>query len=278
MEYCTLCQGLRKNLGILSSLFLNYECTFLYIFLSSLYPNIEDSEQTFRCPLNPLKKQTTKRFSQGLEYASFINYHLALLKIEDGIIDGNWYTKIIYRILYRILSWNRKYQSLKLKYDKVATDVALHCKDLYHLEQKEYTDYDQCSQTMGAALRSVVQYYIELFPIENADAVLAFAEHLGMWIYLIDAYDDYENDKKHGAFNPLDLVTNCPPHDYSTIIRSGEFMLEMMTMNLTTLQGQIRFYRHREIIENVVRFGTRRSVQMIKKKREGKNNDQCCKH
>ncbi len=274
-EYCTLCHGLRSNLGLLSSLLINYECTFLFIFLSSLYPDNDVSRVTFRCPVNPLKKQTTKPSHAILEYCSFINYYLVLLKLDDSIVDGNWVKRNVCRFLYWFMVRSKKYKRLRGKYSEVAIGIEQCCKELYRLEASENIDYDSCSQMMGLLLQSIVQHYLQYHSISSSEMVIKFAKHLGMWIYLIDAYDDYEEDKKHGSFNPLTLLN---PADDSICIQSGDLMLGMMTMNLKTIQKQITFYRHFEIIENIVDFGTRHAVYSIKKKREGKADDKCCKH
>ena len=104
INYCTLCHGLKKNFGFWSTSLLNYECTFLYIFLIAIYPEIDSEEEMFRCPINPIKKQHTQINNDVLEYASFVNYHLALLKMYDGSTDSKWFKKLIYKIVYWIMS------------------------------------------------------------------------------------------------------------------------------------------------------------------------------
>lgn len=81
--YCALCYGLRTHLGFFSSMLLNYECTFLYVFLSGVSPEGPSQECTFRCSANPAKKISTETSGDVLEYASFVNYHLAVLKAYE---------------------------------------------------------------------------------------------------------------------------------------------------------------------------------------------------
>ena len=279
MNYCTLCHGLRLNLGFWSTLLLNYECTFLYIFLVALYPEIDVETKEFRCPANPIKKQYAQVNSNVLEYVSFVNYHLALLKVYDGVTDSKFVKGLIYRVVFRIMNNNKKYILLRDKYSEMAKTTDELCKDLYRLEIEVCKDFDMCSATMGNVLYEIINFYLQRHPIKKSEAVLEFSKHLGMWTYLIDAYDDYEYDCKHGKFNPLNsFVSENGMEDNSSIgLQSGEMMLGMMTVNLSELHKNIDFYRYEEIIGNIVNHGTRNAVQTIKNKREKKKNDCGCK-
>ena len=100
-----------------------------------------------------------------------------------------------------------------------------------------------------------------------------------MWTYLIDAYDDFDDDQKRERFNPLNAFTVGADAENSCEIglRSGEMMLGMMTANLFALQKEINFYHHEEIIENIISYGTRSSVQKIKTRREKARNAYNCR-
>lgn len=129
---------------------------------------------------------------------------------------------------------------------------------------------------MGNVLHEILAFHFRNHPIENEHTLLNFARHLGMWTYLIDAYDDFEDDQKHHRFNPLThLGMNfCQGNSSYMSLQCGEIMLGMMSINLSALQENITFYRHNEIIENIVNYGTRNAVQTIKKKKE-KEKDAC---
>lgn len=282
LEYCTLCHGLKTNFGLLSTPLLNYECTFLYIFLTALYPESNTEEETFRCPINPAQKQHAHINRDALEYASFVNFHLALLKVYDGCTDSKWLKKLIFKFIFWVMSRNRKYALLRSKYAEIAQKTDDCCKELYRLEAAGCNDYDLCSAAMGDVLYEIMDFYLQGHPVENSGSILSFAEHLGMWTYLIDAYDDFEDDQKSGGFNPLNSFAVASDFEERSqlCLRSGEIMLGMMTVNLSALQKSIAFYRHNEILDNIVSYGTRSAVQTIKNKknkRVKKKNDCNCK-
>ena len=153
------------------------------------------------------------------------------------------------------------------------------CKDLYSLEKDRELDFDLCSGTMGRVLVEIVNGYVMYHPTESQQPVVDFANHLGMWTYLIDAYDDFEKDSKKGSFNPLISFSNDPDTDKANAARlhSGELMLGMMTSNLRVLLKEITLFRYSEIIENIIGFGTLIAVQVCKKKKVKKNDCYCKK-
>lgn len=277
-EYCTLCHGLKKNFGLLSTVLLNYECTFLYIFLSALYPITELKQESFRCPMNPLRKHKVSINNEALEYASFVNYHLALLKVYDGCVDSKLLKRWIYKITFLIMSQNKKFRRLRSKYEKMAQSTDALCKKLYSLEASNCQDFDLCANLMGDVLYQIMICYLELHPVDNQEVILEFSKHLGMWIYLIDAFDDFEADKKDGNFNPLNsFADGFEPKDAEKgCIRTGEIMLGMMAENLTEFLQGIQFHKDNETIENIVKYGTRAAVRKIKHRRNQKGNECTC--
>lgn len=271
--YCVVCYGLRKNIGYFSTLFLNYEAVFLYIFLDGLSSDVP-VETKFRCITNPLKKVFSKINLQLLEYTSFICYSLTLLKIIDNSRDSN--KKLVYKLLEWLLSKNKRYLKLQQKYAGIDNEVKHLYDELYHLENNECRDFDLCSVTMGRVLAGIVEYYLNLQNIECVNAK-EFAMHLGMWTYLIDAYDDYESDAKKGAFNPLysfehmqhgftDINEKC--YCNSPALLYAEMMLGMMSKNMADYIIKLKFRGNTEIIENIVCYGT---INEVKKIRQVKN-------
>lgn len=277
-EYCTLCHGLKKNFGLLSTVLLNYECTFLYIFLAALHPITELRLEIFRCPMNPIRKQSASINIEALEYASFVNYHLALLKVYDGCADSKLPKKWIYKIIFWTMAHNKRYRQLRFKFEKMAQSTDALCKKLYSMEASNCQDFDLCANVMGDVLFEIMNCYLELHPVDNQKLILEFSKHLGMWIYLIDAFDDFEIDNKKGNFNPLNsFADGFDPEDAEKgCIKTGEIMLGMMAENLTEFLQGIHFHRHGEIIENIVRYGTRAAVKKIKYRRNKKKNECAC--
>ena len=258
---------------------------FLYVFLDGLSTD-HCEDVRFRCITNPFKSLSSKINTQLLEYTSFVCYSLTLLKILDNCRDSK---NRVYRLLKWLLLKNKRYIKLQQRYLEVDNEVKRLYDVLHGLEKNACQDFDLCSDTMGNVLSEIVGYYMKKQEIE-CETACKFAKHLGMWIYLVDAYDDYEIDVKRGLFNPLrsfdqvgydglDIIGN--PTSNSPALLYAEIMLGMMIRNMIDCVEELDFRKNGEIIKNIIRFGTVDEVKRIqdgKKKNNELQREQCRKH
>ena len=269
--YCTVCYGLRKHFGFLSTAFLKFESVFLYALLDGIISNCEWKKVTFKCTTNPFKRIEADVNDQLLEYVSFINYSLVLLKIADNCKDSN---NIIYKILHYFLKKKKRYLKLQTKYNITSKLNCLY-DELYNLEITNSKNFDDCSKTMGAILYEIVNNYLLYNNSETDENILILAEHLGMWIYLIDAFDDFYYDIKRKSFNPLFSFSfeTDTFEGQQRCLKSGELMLTMMSANISQIIDNILILRHDEIIKNIVKYGLNATSQKIIKKRYKRNGN-----
>lgn len=279
--YCGLCHGLRKNLGILGSCFLSNECTFLLVFLDALMEESEASDVCFRCTVNPIEKKHAKLNPKLLSYVSFVNYHLTLLSFRDHYLDSRFLKRWFFKACYYYLAKRRKYKRQLAAYSEIAERITSACDQLIQLETVAGSSYDDCSRQMGQLLADVVASCPSISAETLSSGVLPLAHHLGMWVYLIDAYDDLEKDDKHGSFNPLRSFLAADENDpIKTCRQLGELMLNLMHIILCSLAKTIHFYRHAEILENIIDCGTSCAAGNAKnrKKRKDKKNGKSKSH
>ncbi len=270
--YCSLCYGLRTNFGLSSTMLLNYECVFLYIFLDSISQNESDKTISFRCHANPVKKVSADVNPKALEYASFINYYLALLKVKDNCNDSK---NPFYKTCYSLLKNKRAYKKYEKKYSDLISYVNECYEKLYRLEISGNATFDDCSATMGNALQAIVREYITENKIENTVAE-EFAKHTGMWIYLIDAYDDLEKDEKQGRFNPLKTFEVKQASPIAAYNKNGNLMLGLMCFKLSGLLRECKTEKNSEIMDNIINYGMKKAVWKIKCRKE-RNHKKCKK-
>lgn len=270
--YCGLCYGLRKNYGVFSSILLSNECTFLFIFLDALLKNNVSEETSFRCPINPFQRISVGLNQTLLSYVSFINYHLSLLSIRDHYIDSKGGKRWIFKIIYLWMKRRKQYKRQLPTYAIIADKITSACNKLNLIEAEKDSTYDDCSQQMGMLLTDIVKDCPILDSEDISIKALELARHIGMWVYLIDAYDDLKKDVKHGDFNPLmSFIAKDNENTVKTCTQLGELMLNLMYSNLCSLTDTIHYYRHNEIIENIIIYGTCHSASIAKRKFEKGN-------
>ena len=86
--YCGVCFSIKKNIGNIPRLLLNYDMTFLAVFLDSLNKN-KIEVQKKRCIASPTKKKVSIINNQAIDYAAYMNVALAYFKLEDDVNDDN---------------------------------------------------------------------------------------------------------------------------------------------------------------------------------------------
>lgn len=197
--YCSLCKELGKRYGIMSRLFLSYDSTFLALALMSLSDEKLCFEQK-RCPFNPAKKCN---FCQGehdeLAYAADISVLLLYHKIKDNITDSTLFKAILYRLLLILLL--RSYK----KAVKNRPDAAIIIEEFMQMqsfvEEKQSRLIDEAAEPTAILLGKMYAHN------ETDDEQKRVRERvgyfLGRWIYMIDAFDDIEKDRKSGNYNPF---------------------------------------------------------------------------
>ena len=96
-----------------------------------------------------------------------------------------------------------------------------------------------------------------------------FGYHLGRWVYLIDAADDYEDDIKHNNFNPFLSIKQDNIFDYMTGVLNQSLARAYNAYNLIELTD------FKGIFDNMMLYGfpSAQNRVMEKKTMEVKNDE-----
>ncbi|MCR4732852.1 MAG: DUF5685 family protein [Lachnospiraceae bacterium] len=192
--YCGLCQALKRAAGMKGQILLNYDVTFLCILLSSLY-EIENKEEVFGCKVHPLSKKCGY-ISPVIDYGAAMNILLGYHNLMDDYLDNG----------------NRKKKSLadslRKFYDKIAKQYPRQSSAIEEFMQKTRAaeahheeNIDVLSGYTGEMLSQIFLWKED----EWKEELMNIGFYLGKFIYLMDAYEDREEDDRHGRFNPLIL-------------------------------------------------------------------------
>ncbi len=197
--YCSLCKELGNRYGIMSRMFLSYDSTFLAISLMSL----SDSTVCFeskRCPFNPAKKcQFCTESRDEIVYAADISVLLLYYKIQDNIRDSTLFKALLYRILILlILHSYKKAKNYRPNEDEI---IRNYMANQQSVEEKQSASIDEAAEPTAIMLSLL---FSNNEPDEEQKLVRSqLGYHLGRWIYMTDAFDDIEDDRKSGNYNPF---------------------------------------------------------------------------
>ncbi len=195
--YCGLCHTLGRRYGAAARFILNYDFTYLAIFLSD--PQ-EGQCARRRCLASPLKKRTYDTASAAMDLAADESVILAYWQMRDGVSDHDWLHGLKYRAVSELLEpAYRKAAALRPAFDD-ATRRQL--KLLGELEQEQCASMDRAADAFAVLLAAAAD---EMYEPDRRRVLHQLLYHLGRWVYLIDAADDLKKDAVSGNYNPVAL-------------------------------------------------------------------------
>ena len=215
--YCGLCHMLREKYGLTAGFTLTYDMTFLVMLLGALYePKLEMKKR--HCPIHPVKKKPMIR-SEVTEYAADMN-----ILLSHGHLREDWEDEKKPVGLVGDLAFRRRARFVEEKYPRQAQVIGDQLKVLrrlekeymYHWSQMEMSpgwkeklgcelhmdlsaDIDEVSRPFGELMGELFVWQEDAF----AKTLRSFGFFLGKYIYIRDALDDLEKDRKSGCFNPF---------------------------------------------------------------------------
>ena len=196
--YCGLCHTLGRRHGFLARFTLQYDFTFLAILLTAR--GTEDRPLCRRCPAHPLRRPRACLGGGQMDAAADQSMILTYYKLSDDVDDHNAVTGLPYRLLRRL--FRRAYRRAAVAQPEFDAQARECLGRLRQLEGERSPELDRTADAFACILSSASAAYPEGSLMRRTLGELLY--HLGRWIYLMDAWDDLEEDKKRGRYNPLD--------------------------------------------------------------------------
>lgn len=238
--YCGLCKYLKENHGEISRLGLNYDITFLIVILTAIYKPKPSIFQE-RCVVSPFKKKK-KIINEITEYAASMNVLLTYYKLEDNLLDDKGIKDIFAYNLYK-----NKLNLAHNKYPQKSKIIKEQMNLLNKLEQEKEYNIDKVSNTFGEIMGEIFAYKTDKY--EEDLRKIGF--NIGKYIYILDAYEDLEEDYKKGRYNPFIEYINNKEELKQRVDRLVSMSLGLLSSSINNLSIQV----NRGIIENIVYSG-----------------------
>ena len=237
--YCGVCRSLGEHSGYLSRFSLTYDMTFLAILLSDLYDEPYDSVRE-RCPGNPLRV-CEKVLSSGVDYAADMNILLTYYNLLDNVRDdGKKSSLFAARVLRDPL------KRIKKQYPRQYNAVRSYVRNLRKCELKNEPDPDLGAGLTGKMLAEVFARDDDIW----AERLRNLGFYLGKFIYLMDACEDVEEDRKNGSYNPF--IPICGDSDYEEKCRG---MLTLMMAEAARNFEALPVVEYAPILRNILYSG-----------------------
>lgn len=201
--YCGLCRRLKKRYGRSGQMALSYDMTFLVLLLSGLYePECEKGRR--RCLAHPWKKQEYL-YNACTDYAADMTALLTYYKcIDDFEDEKKWFRKLYALGLARKMKKHEElYREKARKIEETMAKFSRIEKDAADERNTDRACLDTLAEAFGQTLSQIFSF--SPFPKEQVwlDGLGKMGCEIGKFLYILDAYDDLERDRKKGCFNPL---------------------------------------------------------------------------
>ncbi len=273
--YCGICKSISKRYGQLPRLALNYDSVFLAILLAGISPTMEQIEIE-RCLVHPTKKRTIIYDSPEIDYAADILLLLAYYKLKDDYQDEGSKRAAVGSVLMK-----RTMKKLERTSPEKCGFVRDRLNELSNLESENCPSIDRSAEPFAKLMEEVFDYpgWIKEKRTTGdlSQIYRRIGYHLGKWIYLIDAYDDIEDNLKKASFNPLPIQFEYNPkretmEEFKGRIRERiERNLVLYLAEIAKSCSHLKFEKNQGLIENILYFGLMRTTEEILKKGIEKN-------
>jgi len=207
LNYCGTCKTIGKLYGHKERVLLNFDVVFLSELLAAVNNRKEDFNyiKPYTCLTLPKKDEQIPQF---LKYAASVNILLGHYKIIDNVHDSKHKYNIWSLMQYFGNSNFKKAEKYLAKQNLPIEFIDNEIQEQFKREKQKisFANYQDtfryyCNQT--AKITGVVfEHGVASFNDQQLSK--SFSEigtNFGEMVYLIDAIDDYEKDKKNGKFN-----------------------------------------------------------------------------
>ena len=254
-SYCGLCKGIGKCCGNGGRLTLSYDFTFLSVFLHNIAGRDFDIKKE-NCILHPFKKRPVATPDELTERLGALNVILSFYKLTDDVIDeGKGKGKRFF--------FKSAFKRAKKKESVLDGIVKNSYAKLREFEKSGSDSVDMVSDVFATMTKDVIE---ELLGDKYTETSGAVAYNLGKWIYLIDALDDYDKDKKSGNYNVF-LTSFGEFADKKTFISEKRADLENIFgeifYEIYTNGKEIPYKFNHDLIDNILYGGLRVQTKSV---------------
>lgn len=271
--YCGLCQELKKHSGQLSRLLLNYDLTFFGLFLAS-WDGSKVSMQKNRCLVHPLHPQLMVMDSPQLAYAADLNLLLAYHKLADDWQDDRKFTARTAMFLL-----GKAYRQARQRQPAADQLIKAGTAELNQLEKVNCPEIDRVADTFARILAGLIP--VDPTRPAQSKAAVWLGYNLGKWIYLIDAYDDLDEDIRQRSYNPFIFGFAYAGEDIDTfrqrIKPEVEFLLTHTLSQVGASFDLLGVTMNLGILENIIYLGMLQQTEKVLNQRRTKGEKLLCR-
>lgn len=240
--YCGLCRSLQVRYGLRGQVILPNDMVFADILLNGLYEQPLAEERRL-CIAHPGKKQHMVR--NGItDYCADMGVLLAYYKLLDDARDNRDLRRIPSGAGARLLK--KRVDRIAKAWPRQAGSVQAYIEGLTAFERSGSGTLDEVAGLTGTALGEILVMKEDLW----AGYLRRMGFFLGKFVYLLDAYEDLEKDRKSGSYNPWEPYAGREDFD-----AMAEQALTLMMAECAREFEKLPIVQDADILRNVLYSG-----------------------
>ena len=245
--YCGVCKGIAEVCGHRARMGLSYDVTFLSVIMH----NIRGEDITIEkqhCLTHCIRSRMMAEVDELTRRLGALNTALVYYKYTDDINDGD-------KGRGKRLWFKKGFKRVKKKYPEIERIVRENMSAQEQTEKAQTDSLDRASDATANMLAEFSDYAL-------GDKASIYTRNLfyavGKWIYLIDALDDYDKDKKKGAYNPFVLAYGAENRQSLLASEMGEevrYVFNALFFDMRENLANIPFRFNRDLSDNILLRG-----------------------
>ena len=230
--------------------------TFLIVLLTGLYEP-QTQREVVNCIAHPFEKHVA-RTNHFTDYAAAVNIVLTYYKCKD-----DWDDERSRKGYMAARMLKPKVESIRGKYPEKVAGIASNLKRLSSLEQENEQNIDLMAGLFGNIMAEIFAWQ----PDEWEPSLRKIGFFLGKFIYLMDAYEDFETDKRKNAYNVFRVQRKEDMQNLDTFVK---LLLTSMMSECAKSFERLPILMHADILRNVLYSGVWTKYEYNRLKRERK--------
>ena len=253
--YCGVCKGIADVCGHAARMALSYDITFLSVILHNIKGEDVKIEKQ-HCLTHCIRSRQMAEVDELTRQLGALNTLLAYYKYTDDIEDGDGGK-------FKRLFFKKGFKRAKRKYPEIEKIVRENLAEQARVEKEKTESVDRAADATAKILAEFSDLVLE-------DKASVYTHNLfyavGKWIYLIDALDDYDKDRKKGAYNPFYFAYNAECKADLVKGKRGEevqFIFHSIFFDIRENLSQIPFRFNRDLSDNILLRGLPKTTKEI---------------
>ena len=258
--YCGLCKQLGRSFGVFARFTLSYDFAFLAMLKTALDREICPETERCACIAHPFCKRIRVRENAAMQMAARAAMISVYYKLLDDREDEGFFRRIGAALLLPFAKRARR-KALAFADGAAADEAAAKMSAAQaQLEAEKCQIPDAAAEPTANFLVAVLKNCAAT--AEQAAVLERFGYLLGRYVYLCDALDDLEDDRRRGRYNPFLYAGG----EAAIAAKNALFLT---TAELSDDFDLLELHRYEGILENIIRIGLRAEVIRIEKKLKG---------